>query len=99
MTGGEARSAVFDLIYVSGPEGRTMSCAVGDSSGDHLIGPFPAKEAGPKIVAALTGFPELGFADAKEAEAAYVMAHFRNMSRKENFAGQAYPFAGTPEDK
>jgi hypothetical protein len=41
--------AIFDLIYVSDPDGRTMSCAVRDSGGDHLIGPFPAKEAGPKM--------------------------------------------------
>lgn len=82
----------FDLIYVSAPEGSTMSCAVTDSRGDHLIGPFPAKEAGPKIVAALTEFDELGFTDAQQAAAAYVMGHFLNMSRHENEAGQAYPF-------
>jgi 5-methylcytosine-specific restriction protein A len=58
--------AFFDLIYVSGPDGRTMSCAIRDSSGDKLIGPFPAKEAGPKIVAALVEHAELGFANAKE---------------------------------
>jgi hypothetical protein len=84
--------AFFDLIYVSGPDGRTMSCAIRDSSGDKLIGPFPAKEAGPKIVAALVEHAELGFANAKEAETAYVCAHFHNMSRKENGAGQDYPF-------
>lgn len=82
----------FDLIYVSGPEGRTMSCAITDSSGDTFVGPFPAKEAGPKIVAALAARPELGFANQKEAEMAYTLAHFHNMSRHENDAGQSYPF-------
>lgn len=85
-------TAFFDLIYVSGPDGRTMSCAIRDSGGDTMVGPFPAKESGPKIVAALLDHPELGFADAKEAEAAYVFAHFANMSRKENKVGQPYPF-------
>jgi hypothetical protein len=84
--------AFFDLIYVSGPEGRTMSCAIRDSSGDTLVGPFPAKEAGPKIVAELVARPELGFATEKEAETAYVVAHFANMSRHQNSAGQSYPF-------
>lgn len=84
--------AFFDLIYVSGSEGRTMSCAIRDSGGDILVGPFPAQEAGPKIVAALTSHPELGFANAKEAERAYITAHFANMSRQENRAGQSYPF-------
>ena len=85
-------AAFFDLIYVSGPDGRTMSCAIRDSAGDQLVGPFPAKEAGPKIVAALTAHPELGFTKAKDAETAYMIAHFANMSRKENNAGQSYPF-------
>jgi hypothetical protein len=84
--------ATFDLIYVSHPDGQTMSCAVKDSSGDHMIGPFPGKEAGPRIVEGLMGFPELGFAEPKEAENAYIMTHFRNMSLKENSAGQPYPF-------
>jgi hypothetical protein len=84
--------AFFDLIYVSGPDDRTMSCAVRDSDGDHLIGPFPAKEAGAKIVDALTTYPELGLASKKEAETAYVMRHFANMSSKENMAGQSYPY-------
>jgi hypothetical protein len=87
-----ATEAFFDLIYVSGPEGRTMSCAIMDSSGDTLVGPFPAKESGPKIVDALLEHPELGFADRKEAEAAYALQHFANMSRKENRVGQSYPF-------
>jgi hypothetical protein len=91
MTNSET-SAFFDLIYVSGPDGRTMSCAIRDSSGDTLIGPFPAKEAGPKIVAALMENPELDLADKAYAEAAYAMVHFRNMSRGENGAGQDYPF-------
>lgn len=84
--------AFFDLIYVNGPSGRIMSCAIRDSGGDTLVGPFPAKEAGPKIVAALATHPELGFTSAKEAETAYICQHFTNMSRKENSAGQAYPF-------
>lgn len=85
-------SAFFDLIYVSGSDGRTMSCAIRDSGGDTLVGPFPAKDAGPKIVDALMAHPELGLTDKKEAEAAYVFQHFANMSRKENRAGQSYPF-------
>lgn len=85
-------SASFDLIYVCSREGCTMSCAIRDSGGDTLVGPFPAKEAGPKIVVALAANPELGFTSEKEAETSYVFTHFRNMSRKENGAGQPYPF-------
>jgi hypothetical protein len=85
-------NALFDLIYVIRPDGRTMSCAIRDSSGDTLVGPFPAKEAGPRIVAELAARPELGFASAKDAETAYIVAHFRNMARHENDAGQSYPF-------
>lgn len=44
--------AGFDLIYVTGPDARTMSCVVIDSSGDHMIGPFPSKEAFPNMAAA-----------------------------------------------
>lgn len=83
--------ATFDLSYTINQGVRMMSCAVSDSVGKHHIGPFAASVAGPQIVAALMNFPELGFATTKEAETAYIMAHFLNMSLKLNNAGMAYP--------
>jgi hypothetical protein len=84
--------ARFDLIYVSGPEGRTMSCGIVAGAETKLIGPFPAGDAGPAIVQALLDHSALGFTDKKQAETAYMLAHFHNMSRGENDAGQAYPY-------
>ena len=83
---------VFDLIYVSKDGVRTMSVGVLDADGEDLIGPFPAREAGPQIVKALFDRKSFGFASLKAAENAYVMAHFRNMSRRTNNAGQNYPW-------
>lgn len=84
--------ARFDLIYVAADEGRTMSCGILHGEEATLVGPFPAKEAGPKIVDALLQHPGLGFESRKQAETAYMLAHFRNMTRGENDAGQSYPF-------
>lgn len=82
----------FDLIYVNYGEGnRTMSCAIWDGPETELIGPFPAKESGPAIVDALMARPSFGFATRKDAETAYTIRHFQNMSRGENASGQAYP--------
>lgn len=81
----------FDLIYVITPEGSTMACGVVVNGDVSIIGPFPAKEAGPKIVDAIFGIEALGFKIRKEAEIAYISAHFGNMARGENAAGQAYP--------
>lgn len=84
---------VFDLTYVSGSEGRTMSCGILHPDGTtELIGPFPADQSGPAIVAELLARPGFEFADKKAAEVSYTMTHFRNMSRGENDAGLAYPF-------
>ena len=88
----EAHRASFDLIYVRSPEGKTMSCAVRDSVGDHLIGPFPANEAGPQIAEALLGFSELGLRDKNHAVSTYVAAHFENIIRGVNSAGISYPY-------
>ena len=85
-------TATFDLIDVFSAEGLTMSCTISDGDGETLIVPFPAAESGPKIVAALLERPSFGFADKKAAETAYMVAHFRNMRRGENDAGQSYPF-------
>lgn len=87
-------TAFFDLIYVLGstPADRTMSCAVRTSAGDTLIGPFPVAQAGPQIAQALTGYPELGLTSPKDAETAYITAHFACMARGQNSAGQAYPY-------
>lgn len=84
--------AIFDLIYTERNGVREMSCGVLGNGVDKLIGPFPAKEAGPKIVDALFAERCLMFPTRKDAEAAYIIAHFRNMSRGANDAGQDYPF-------
>lgn len=84
----------IDLIYVIDGDSKTMSCAV-EGLG-YLIGPYPANEAGPAIVSALMVLPELGLEDKGKAENAYTLAHFRNMARGENLAGQAYPFRIMP---
>ena len=86
------REPSFDLIYLETSDGRTMSCGVFFDGESHLIGPFPAKESGPQIVDALFSIESFGFADRKEAETAYMIAHFRNMSRGSNDAGQDYPY-------
>ncbi len=84
--------AYFDLIYLETEEGRTMSCGVFDDDGKfEMIGPFPAREAGPKIVEALLATPCLQLIDKKDAENAYMVCHFRNMNRGENAAGTEYP--------
>lgn len=85
--------AFFDLIYVLGPTpaDRTMACAVRTSAGDTLHGPYPAAQAGPAIAQALTTHPELGLTNPKDAEQAYILTHFGNLSRGHNAAGQAYP--------
>ena len=83
----------FDLIYVSSNGERTMSCGIIDPANPEdamLVGPFPAKEAGPKIVDAIL---RAGISQTKkDAEAAYMFEHFKNMSSGQNKAGQAYPF-------
>jgi len=84
--------ASFDLIYLDQGGELTMSAAVSVGDTSFLVGPFPAIEAGPKIVEALLAVPELGLVDRRDAETRYIVAHFRNMSRRANDAGQSYPF-------
>jgi hypothetical protein len=79
----------WDLIYVDHGNVRTMSLSVGSGEGSEMVGPFPAKDAGPKIVSAL--FERGLFATPKEAESAYVFRHFAYMSSGQNNAGQDYP--------
>lgn len=69
-----------------------MSCGILDGEEATLVGPFPAKEAGPKIVDALFEHPSLAFEKRSGALSAYIMAHLRNMARGKNDAGQEYPF-------
>lgn len=83
----------FDLIYVQRESGRTMSCGIFDDANPDdaaLVGPFPANESGPKIVAALVSAGVFG--SQKDAEAAYAFEHFKNMHAGTNKAGQPYPF-------
>jgi len=85
-------AARFDLIYVVDDGARTMCVAIFVDSDSRLVGPFPAKEARPKIVDALLAEPALGFASHADAAARYMFAHAHNMSRMANDAGQSYPY-------
>jgi len=87
----------FDLIYVEQDGVRTMAAGFFNEGSDRMVGPFPAKEAGPKIVDALLKEPAFGFADSNAAETAYTVAHMRNMQRGANDAGQSYPYRITTE--
>ncbi len=81
----------FDLTYVIDGTRRTMSCGILRHGLATMVGPFPAHETGP-IIDALFAEEALGFNTPKEAEHAYLLAHFNNMSRGENDHGIEYPF-------
>ncbi|MCY0149771.1 hypothetical protein OEG84_19175 [Hoeflea sp. G2-23] len=80
---------VWDLIYVSDGDKRTMSLAILDGENAEMVGPFDAKSAGPLIVQALI---DNNLEAPKNAEISYIGAHFRNMSKGQNRSGQDYPF-------
>lgn len=88
-------SAGFDLIYLDRDGDRTMSAVIWTEHETRQVGPWPAKEAGPKIVDALVTEPALGLADRADAEASYMTRHFFNMGRGRNDAGQDYPYRVT----
>lgn len=79
----------IDLIYLIEGKSRTMACSFTDDNNvTEIIGPFPAAESGPKIVAALV---ERNFGTAKDIETQYMIMHFGNMSRGFNNHGIDYP--------
>lgn len=79
----------FDLFYhINGTE-KIMCCAMINGDDVTLIGPFPAKGAGPLIVDEMMKFD--GFNDRRDVENAYTIAHFTNITNGKNKGGQDYP--------
>lgn len=81
----------FDLIYVEGAEGRTMTLVLLEEGKEpRNLGPFPAKESGPKFIDAL--LEHFGSIDRKRCELAYMAKHFVYLNDERNGAGQSYPY-------
>jgi hypothetical protein len=84
-----------DLIYIEYSDRREMSCAIlheSDRSKDKLLGPVPGVNAISYLAPLLaTELPE-SYPTISAATDYLMLVHFRNFSRHENSAGQAYPF-------
>lgn len=82
----------YDLIYLIEGNRKTVICAIMDDADpefSEMVGPFEAREAGPKIADALV---DAGlFKDRADAQRNYAFTHLANMTRGENSAGQEYP--------
>jgi hypothetical protein len=93
-TATQSRSPIkaVDLIFVSEPLRRTMSAGVIFQDGtDRQIGPFPSTGAFGPIGDELAALDPDQFGDVEQTRWQLTAMHFRNMTRRQNDAGQDYP--------
>src|SRR6476659_9576809 len=86
-----ARSMI-DLIYVRRPAGSTLAVALlgGGSAEAKMLGPVSAAGGVAQLALLLAAERPEEFPTVEDAEAHLFVAHFRNIERGMNAAGQAY---------
>jgi hypothetical protein len=77
---------MIDLVYVIDQKGKWVSCIIDDD----VIGPFTAKESGPKIVAELLDRKIICTRNAGENW--FIFTHMNHIRNGHNHAGKEYPY-------